>query len=151
MLSVEWFLYKIKKAPLCVQKKPVCACLLRQEVAFPHRARVLWCRSIVSKEKREGNLIFYLAEISSWRKGQTMPLDFSWMRGLDWFWENVLWTGQARNTFVRKNAHHIIEGWFCTLFKVLSLSEYQILPPKLRGEKEERVFCTNSIGCSVVV
>lgn len=48
--------------------------------------------------------------------------------------------GQAWNTFVRKNTHCIIEAWFCTLSKVMSLSGYQLLPPKLGGEKEERVF-----------
>lgn len=30
-------------------EKPVCACLLRQEVGFPHRTTVLQSRSIVSE------------------------------------------------------------------------------------------------------
>lgn len=78
--------------------------------------------------RSKGNLIFYLAEIGFWRKEQTMRLDFCWMRGLDWFSENVLWVGSLPGILLwAEKSHFLSRGLDC--------GPYLPRPPEVRWRK----------------
>ena len=103
VLSVEWFLYKIKKAPLCVQKS-LCVLVYWDRKLVSHTEQQFCDAEALCPKKSKRNFIFYLAETVFWRKGQTMRLGFHWMRWLDWFLKNVQCPVEevVWNTCVRK-------------------------------------------------
>lgn len=65
---------------MCAEK-PVCACLLRQEVSFPHGTTVLGAGSLCA-EKSKRNFIFYLQR-RLLREGADNAIGFPCRRGLD--------------------------------------------------------------------
>lgn len=98
--------------------RKACVCLFIETGSrFPTQNNSSAMRKHCAWKKSKGNLIFYLAEIGFWRKGQTMRLGFHWMRGLDWFSENALCLveGGCREYFCWENLHFLTGASFLNL------------------------------------